>query len=149
MARHFGFGFVLALVQRFEAGPVTTTTPTPTDNGTPTRQIHEEVIRALAARGRDRLSGSFRAAVFSANDGLVSKLASSWASGASGVSSHTVLVIGLAALAGALSMGGRIRVGRFAARTAGGVSAERRCRCGPCSTGCRCQRTELVYRFAE
>ena len=38
-------------------------------------RIHAEVVRALAARGRNRLAGSFRAAVFGANDGLVSNLA--------------------------------------------------------------------------
>ena len=63
-------------------------------------------IRALAARGRDRLSGSFRAAVFGANDGLVSNLALIMGVAASGVDNHTVMVTGLAGLlAGALSMG--------------------------------------------
>ncbi len=37
-------------------------------------RIHEEVLRGLAARGRARVSGTFRAAVFGANDGLVSNL---------------------------------------------------------------------------
>jgi VIT1/CCC1 family predicted Fe2+/Mn2+ transporter len=69
-------------------------------------RIHEEVVRALAARGRNRLSGSFRAAVFGANDGLVSNLALVLGISASGVSNHTVLVTGLAGLlAGALPMG--------------------------------------------
>jgi VIT1/CCC1 family predicted Fe2+/Mn2+ transporter len=69
-------------------------------------RIHEEVVRALAARGRNRLSGTFRAAVFGANDGLVSNLALVLGISASGVSTHTVLVTGLAGLlAGALSMG--------------------------------------------
>lgn len=106
MARHFGSVFVLALVQRFEAR----TNYDDDVDATPTmaadEQIHEEVIRALAARGRDRLSGSFRAAVFGANDGLVSNLALILGVAASGVSNHTVLVTGLAGLlAGALSMG--------------------------------------------
>jgi VIT1/CCC1 family predicted Fe2+/Mn2+ transporter len=69
-------------------------------------RIHGEVVRALAARGRSRLSGSFRAAVFGANDGLVSNLALVLGVSASGVSNHTVLVTGAAGLlAGALSMG--------------------------------------------
>ena len=69
-------------------------------------RIHGEVVRALAARGRNRLSGSFRAAVFGANDGLVSNLALVLGISASGVSNHTVLVTGAAGLlAGALSMG--------------------------------------------
>ena len=37
-------------------------------------RIHEEVVRGLAVRGRARVSGTFRAAVFGANDGLVSNL---------------------------------------------------------------------------
>src|ERR1700682_3257225 len=69
-------------------------------------RIHEEVVRALAAGGRNRLSGSFRAAVFGANDGLVSNLALVLGISATGVSNHTVLVTGVAGLlAGALSMG--------------------------------------------
>jgi VIT1/CCC1 family predicted Fe2+/Mn2+ transporter len=69
-------------------------------------QIHEEVVRGLATRGRNRLSGTFRAAVFGANDGLVSNLALVLGIGASGVANHTVLLSGMAGLlAGALSMG--------------------------------------------
>ena len=65
-----------------------------------------EVVRALATRGRDRLSGTFRAAVFGANDGLVSNLALVLGISATGVTNHTVLATGLAGLlAGALSMG--------------------------------------------
>jgi len=64
------------------------------------------VVRALATRGRNRLSGTFRAAVFGANDGLVSNLALVLGIGASGVATSTVLLSGLAGLlAGALSMG--------------------------------------------
>ena len=48
-------------------------------------RIHGEVLRGLAARGRTRLSGSFRAAVFGANDGLVSNLALVLGIGATGV----------------------------------------------------------------
>ena len=69
-------------------------------------RIHMEVVRALASRGRAQLSGSFRAAVFGANDGLVSNLALVLGIGATGVSSATILATGLAGLiAGALSMG--------------------------------------------
>ncbi len=69
-------------------------------------RIHEEVVRALAARGRNRLSGTFRAAVFGANDGLVSNLALVLGISGSGVDNHIVLLTGLAGLlAGALSMG--------------------------------------------
>lgn len=106
MARHFGSVFVLALVQRFEARASYDDDVDATPTMAADEQIHEEVIRALAARGRDRLSGSFRAAVFGANDGLVSNLALILGVAASGVDNHTVLVTGLAGLlAGALSMG--------------------------------------------
>ncbi|MGB3258437.1 MAG: VIT1/CCC1 transporter family protein [Ornithinimicrobium sp.] len=68
--------------------------------------IHEEVLRGLAATGRERLSGNFRAAVFGANDGLVSNLALVVGMSATGVSSGVVLAAGVAGLlAGALSMG--------------------------------------------
>ncbi len=106
MARHFGSVFVLALVQRFEARASYDDEADATPTMAADEQIHEEVIRALAARGRDRLSGSFRAAVFGANDGLVSNLALIMGVSASGVANQTVLVTGLAGLlAGALSMG--------------------------------------------
>ncbi len=48
------------------------------------------MVRALAARGRTSLSGSFRAAVFGVNDRLVSNLALVLGISASGVSNHTV-----------------------------------------------------------
>jgi hypothetical protein len=69
-------------------------------------RIHGEVVRGLAARGRTRAAGSFRAAVFGANDGLVSNLALVLGIGATGVPAVTVLFTGIAGLlAGALSMG--------------------------------------------
>src|ERR671916_754306 len=68
-------------------------------------RIHGEVLRGLATRGRERLSGTFRAAVFGANDGLVSNLALVLGIGATGVDTRTVLFTGIAGLlAGALSM---------------------------------------------
>ena len=106
LARHFGSLFVLALAQRAEANSAYETDIDATPTMAADERIHEEVVRALAARGRNRLSGSFRAAVFGANDGLVSNLALVLGISASGVSNHTVLVTGLAGLlAGALSMG--------------------------------------------
>jgi VIT1/CCC1 family predicted Fe2+/Mn2+ transporter len=69
-------------------------------------RIHGEVVRGLANRGRMRLSGTFRAAVFGANDGLVSNLALIIGISASGADRHFVLLSGVAGLlAGALSMG--------------------------------------------
>ena len=67
--------------------------------------IHEEVVRGLAARGREQLAGNFRAAVFGMNDGLVSNLALVMGIGATGVAPSVVLFTGVAGLmAGALSM---------------------------------------------
>jgi vacuolar iron transporter family protein len=106
LARRFGSVFVLALAQRAEgrspyAGDIHATHAMAADE-----RVHEEVVRALAARGRTRLSGSFRAAVFGANDGLVSNLALVLGISAAGVSNRTVLLTGLSGLlSGALSMG--------------------------------------------
>ena len=76
-----------------------------TDRMAADERIHGEVLRGLAARGRQRLSGTFRAAVFGANDGLVSNLALVLGIGATGVDAKTILFTGLAGLlAGALSM---------------------------------------------
>lgn len=106
LARRFGSVFVLALAQRAEGGSPYEDDEDATHTMAADERIHEEVVRGLAARGRSRLSGSFRAAVFGANDGLVSNLALVLGVTASGVSNATVLVTGLAGLlAGALSMG--------------------------------------------
>jgi vacuolar iron transporter family protein len=106
LARHFGSVFVLALAQRAEARSTYEADVDATPTMAADERIHEEVVRALATRGRNRLSGTFRAAVFGANDGLVSNLSLVLGVSASGVSNHTVLVTGLAGLlAGALSMG--------------------------------------------
>lgn len=105
-ARRFGGVFVLALAQRAEARSSYDVDEHATATMAADEQIHEEVVRALASRGRNRMSGTFRAAVFGANDGLVSNLALVLGIGASGVSSQTVLLTGIAGLlAGALSMG--------------------------------------------
>jgi len=106
LARRFGSVFVLALAQRAEARSPYEADVDATATMAADERIHEEVVRALAARGRNRLSGSFRAAVFGANDGLVSNLALVLGISASGVSNNTVLLTGMAGLlAGALSMG--------------------------------------------
>lgn len=105
LARRFGSVFVLALAQRAEARSPYETDDDATAAMAADERIHEEVVRGLGVRGRNRLSGSFRAAVFGANDGLVSNLALVLGVIASGVSNQTVLIIGLAGLlAGALSM---------------------------------------------
>lgn len=106
LARHFGSLFVLALAQRAEARSPYTTDEHATETMAADEQIHGEVVRGLAERGRSRLSGSFRAAVFGANDGLVSNLALILGIGAAGAPTKVVLLTGLAGLlAGALSMG--------------------------------------------
>ena len=73
--RHFGTVFVLALMQRAEGRSPYETDADASQTMAADERIHGEVLRGLAARGRQRLSGTFRAAVFGANDGLVSNLA--------------------------------------------------------------------------
>lgn len=105
LARRFGMLFVLSLLQRSKSSnpyldEVDASTAMAADE-----KVHEEVLRGLAARGRLHLSGNFRAAVFGANDGLVSNLALIMGMAATGVGSSIVLAAGLAGLlAGALSM---------------------------------------------
>jgi len=106
LARNFGSVFVLALAQRAEGRSPYATDPHATPAMAADEQIHEEVVRGLATRGRARLSGTFRAAVFGANDGLVSNLSLVMGMAATGVDSQVVLFSGVAGLlAGALSMG--------------------------------------------
>lgn len=106
LARRFGSVFVLALAQRAESRSPYEGDADATARMAADERIHGEVVRGLATRGRNRLSGSFRAAVFGANDGLVSNLALVLGISASGVANQTILVTGLAGLlAGALSMG--------------------------------------------
>jgi vacuolar iron transporter family protein len=106
LATHFGGLFVLALMQRAEGRSPYESEVDATDTMAADERIHGEVLRGLAARGRERLSGTFRAAVFGANDGLVSNLALVLGIGATGVDVRTILFAGLAGLlAGALSMG--------------------------------------------
>ncbi|MGO4593758.1 VIT1/CCC1 transporter family protein [Leifsonia sp. 2TAF2] len=105
LARRFGSVFVLALAQRAEARSPYAADDDATPQMAADEQVHEEVVRALASRGRQRLSGTFRAAVFGANDGLVSNLALVLGVSASGVATHIVLLTGISGLlAGALSM---------------------------------------------
>ncbi|GAA4481990.1 VIT1/CCC1 family protein [Microbacterium panaciterrae] len=106
MAGRFGSIFVLALAQSAEARSPYDSEVYATPAMRADEKVHFEVVRGLAARGRRRLSGSFRAAVFGANDGLVSNLALVLGIGATGASSGFVLFSGFAGLlAGALSMG--------------------------------------------
>jgi VIT1/CCC1 family predicted Fe2+/Mn2+ transporter len=105
-ARRYGSVFVLALAQRAEGRSPYEREADATAAMAADEQIHEEVVRGLAARGRARVSGTFRAAVFGANDGLVSNLALVLGVSGGGASARTVLLTGLSGLlAGALSMG--------------------------------------------
>lgn len=106
LARRFGSVFVLALAQRREALSPYESDADATHAMAADEHIHEEVVRGLAIRGRNRLSGTFRAAVFGANDGLVSNLSLVVGMSASGASHRIVTLAGIAGLlAGALSMG--------------------------------------------
>ncbi|MDQ0744935.1 VIT1/CCC1 family predicted Fe2+/Mn2+ transporter [Clavibacter sp. B3I6] len=106
LARRFGSVFVLALAQRAEGRSPYADDADATDAMAADERVHEEVVRGLATRGRLRLSGTFRAAVFGANDGLVSNLALVLGITATGVPNAVILATGLAGLlAGALSMG--------------------------------------------
>ncbi|MCV9993195.1 VIT1/CCC1 transporter family protein [Paeniglutamicibacter sp. ZC-3] len=105
LARHFGSVFVLALAQRAEGNSPYAADTDASRQMAADELVHEEVVRGLATRGRNRLSGNFRAAVFGANDGLVSNLALVMGIGATGVATSFVLFSGIAGLlAGALSM---------------------------------------------
>lgn len=105
LSRWFGSVFILALAQRAETRSPYAVDPDATPAMAADERVHEEVLRGLAARGRARVSGTFRAAVFGANDGLVSNLALVLGVSAGGVEPQVVLLTGIAGLlAGALSM---------------------------------------------
>lgn len=106
LAAVFGSVFVLALAQRSEQR-----TAYDTDNDAPgamaaDEHVHGEVVRSLAAQSRAQMAGSFRAAVFGANDGLISNVALILGVAGAGMGPSGVLTTGIAGLlAGALSMG--------------------------------------------
>lgn len=105
MARRFGSVFTLALMQTAEARTPYLTDADASEQIAADERIHAEVVRGLAMRGREKISGSFRAAVFGANDGLVSNLALVLGVMGSGVAPNVVLLTGISGLlAGALSM---------------------------------------------
>ncbi|MDR1151394.1 MAG: VIT1/CCC1 family protein [Bifidobacteriaceae bacterium] len=105
LARRFGFVFALALAGRAESRSAYARDPDAPPSMAADEEIHAEVVRGLAARGRAALSGTFRAAVFGINDGLVSNLSLVIGVAAAGVDPSFVLLSGVAGLlAGALSM---------------------------------------------
>ena len=104
LARWLGWVFVLALVQQTESRSRQEMTEVARGIAADD-QVHEEVVRGLSARGRSRLSGTLRAAVFGANDGAVSNFALVLGVIGGGADARTVLLAGLSGLlAGALSM---------------------------------------------
>lgn len=105
LAKRFGSVFSLALMQSAESRSPYTSDDDATDQMSADERIHAEVIRGLATRGRERMSGNFRAAVFGVNDGLVSNLALVIGVMATGVAPQIVLITGVSGLlSGALSM---------------------------------------------
>ncbi|WP_414120232.1 VIT1/CCC1 transporter family protein [Corynebacterium nuruki] len=108
MARRFGSVFVLALMQSAEDRNVYLTEEERSDDlatMAADEKIHAEVVRGLATRGRARMSGNFRAAIFGANDGLVSNFALILGMYGAGAGQSTMLTAGIAGLfSGALSM---------------------------------------------
>ena len=106
MAGRFDSVFTLAMAQQAEARSPYDADPWATPAMRADEKIHHEVVRGLAVKSRRKLSGTFRAAVFGANDGLVSNLALVMGIGATGAAPQFVLFSGVAGLlAGALSMG--------------------------------------------
>jgi VIT1/CCC1 family predicted Fe2+/Mn2+ transporter len=96
---------VLSLVQRAEAGGHYDTEPDATAAMAADERVHALVVAGLAQRHRARAAGWFRAAVFGANDGLVSNFSLVLGVAGAGSSSQVILLAGLAGLlAGALSM---------------------------------------------
>ena len=105
LAHLFGTIFILAMAQRAEQRSARDVDDDVPAHMQADEQIHAEVIRSLAAKSRETLAGTFRAAVFGANDGLVSNLALVLGVAASGMEPHVVLLTGVSGLlAGALSM---------------------------------------------
>ena len=105
LARRLGSLLVLALVQRAEAAGDYDRDPEATPAMAADEQAHALVVAGLAQRARARASGWFRAAVFGANDGLVSNFSLVLGMAGAGSSSQVILLAGLAGLlAGALSM---------------------------------------------
>jgi vacuolar iron transporter family protein len=106
LARRLGSVFVLALAQRLEGRSPYAADADATAAMAADERVHAEVVRGLASRGRAGVSGTFRAAVFGANDGLVSNLALVLGVSGGGAATRTIMLTGLVGLlSGALSMG--------------------------------------------
>jgi VIT1/CCC1 family predicted Fe2+/Mn2+ transporter len=105
LASRLGPLVVLGMVQRAEAAGDYDRDPEATPAMAADEQAHALVVAGLAQRARARASGWFRAAVFGANDGLVSSFSLVLGMAGAGSSNQVILLSGLAGLlAGALSM---------------------------------------------
>ncbi len=105
LAGRFGSVFTLALVQRSEQRSHYESDRDATPQMVADERIHGEVVRSLATVSRNRIAGNFRAAIFGANDGLVSNLALILGVAGAGMGNEWVLTTGVAGLlAGSLSM---------------------------------------------
>jgi VIT1/CCC1 family predicted Fe2+/Mn2+ transporter len=105
LARRLGSLVVLGLVQRAEAGGHYEDDAEATAAMAADERVHALVVAGLAQQQRARASGWFRAAVFGANDGLVSNFSLVAGMAGAGSSATVILLAGLAGLlAGALSM---------------------------------------------
>jgi vacuolar iron transporter family protein len=96
LARRLGSLVVLGLVQRAEAAGDYEGDPEATEATAADEQTHALVVAGLAQRARARSSGWFRAAVFGANDGLVSNFSLVLGMAGAGSSPQVVLLAGLA-----------------------------------------------------
>ena len=105
LAGRFGSVFTLALVQRSEQRSDYETDADATEQMVADERIHGEVVRTIATASRNKIAGNFRAAIFGANDGLVSNLALILGVAGAGMGNGWVLTTGIAGLlAGSLSM---------------------------------------------
>ena len=98
LAHLFGTIFILAMAQRAEQRSARDVDDDVPAHMQADEHIHAEVIRSLAAKSRETLAGTFRAAVFGANDGLVSNLALVLGVAATGMEPHVVLLTGVSGL---------------------------------------------------
>ena len=103
LTRRLGSLVVLGLVQRSEAGGHYDAEPDATAAMAADERVHALVVAGLAQQQRARASGWFRAAVFGANDGLVSNFSLVAGMAGAGSSSQVILLAGLAGLAGLLA----------------------------------------------
>lgn len=105
LAKSFGSIFVLALMQRAEQRSAYDTDTDVPANMAADEHIHGEVVRGLADHQRSTMAGSFRAAIFGMNDGIVSVYALILGMVGAMVGREAIVAAGIAGLlAGALSM---------------------------------------------